>query len=121
MLAQQEGNLGGRKVLTDIQAVVKLQALWRGKRIRKRKRRQYIAIRVIQRFIRGKIQRKRFKLQIRRYKQLESSEMERLERLRRIRAQERELVLLQGIITIIDNSSRILSLYRYIRFGLHRI
>jgi len=97
MLAQKEGNLGGRKVLSDIQAVTKLQALWRGKRIRKRRRRQYIAIREIQRFIRGKLQRMRFKRQIQRYKRLESSESERLERLRRIRAQERELVLLQGI------------------------
>ena len=103
MLAQKEGNLGGRKVLTDIQAVVKLQALWRGKRRRLLRRRQNIAIRVIQGFVRGKLQRKRFKLQVRRYKQLESSEAERLERLRRIRAQERELILLQGTYQCIDN------------------
>ena len=104
MLAQKEGNLGGLKVLSDIQAVTKLQALWRGKRIRKRRRRQYIAIREIQRFIRGKLQRMRFKRQVQRYKRLESSEAERLERLRRIRAQERELVLLQGTINNINDN-----------------
>jgi IQ calmodulin-binding motif len=95
--AQRDGNMGGKQVLSREDAAVTLQAAWRSKWVRRCTRRKDVCAVAIQRIARGYLQRLRCGSDLVRAKDRRKEEIERLARLRRIRAKERELALLRKV------------------------
>lgn len=95
--AQRDGNMGGKQAISREEAAVTLQAAWRSKWVRRCTRRKDICAVAIQRIVRGYLQRLRCGSDLVRAKDRRKEEIERLARLRRIRAKERELALLRKV------------------------
>lgn len=95
--AELEGNRGGRKKMIHAEAILRLQAIFRGKCVRRIQKRNFVAATEIQRIVRGTFCKKNYIKSMDRIHNLQAQESERLERLRRIRVQERELALLRGL------------------------
>lgn len=95
-----KGGVGGEPiapVLMSADAAIVLQKSWSSKRTRKHLKRQHVAISVVQALVQGFPTRKRLSRKISRQKSVLERERLRLDRLRRIRAQERELLLLKSL------------------------
>lgn len=97
--AELEGHSGGEpvSVLDDNEYALKIQSSWRGKVIRKQIKRQNIAAADIQRVYKGRLDRKKYMQNLQQHNDSARAAKTRQERLKKIRAKEKELRLLSTI------------------------
>ena len=95
--ATGEGNVGGKAVVTPELGAIRIQAAFRGWKTRKLQKLRKVAASEIQRVARGFQKRMAYKCLSQRLSRTLSQEKERFDRLRRIRAQEKDLIILQRL------------------------
>jgi len=95
--AAKEGHRGGRKLLSSLQAVIKIQSLWRARKVRKAMKKRMRAATIIAAVFRGKTLHRKYKASIVRIRELQAQEEIHTKRLKSIRAKERELTLLRRV------------------------
>ena len=93
--AQRDGHMGGVRVLGEGEAAVVIQSTWRSKRVRRLIKRKAVCAVAIQRIVRGVQTRRKYVGDLSRAVKRRKEEKDRIDRLRRIRSRERELVFLQ--------------------------
>ncbi len=84
-------------MMDESEASIKIQSSWRSKRVRRFIRKEGIHAIVIQRMFRGYFARRNFQKLIKKWREIERLELERLQRRKAIQSKERELYILKNL------------------------